>query len=136
MKREEIEDKKEKFLKLRAVEGKSYDSIAQEIKVSKQTLINWSKELESEIKNIRLQKYDLLMKELKVERYNKIKFYCEQFIRLREEFGGRDLKDVSTKDILNMLENLDQKITITDGYDTEQNHPLLWDDKITIPFDY
>jgi DNA-binding XRE family transcriptional regulator len=136
MKREEIETKKEDFLRLRAVEGKSFDSIAKELKVSKQTLINWSKELESEIKNLRLQKYESLMKELKVGRFNKIKFYCEQYIRLREEFAGRDLKDISTKDILNMLENLDQKITITEGYDTEQKHPLTWDDKITTPFDF
>lgn len=136
MKREEIESKKEEFLRLRAVEGKSYDSIAQELQISKQCLINWSKELESEIKNIRLQKYESLMDELKVGRYNKIKFYCEQYIRLKEEFAGRDLKDISTKDILNMLENLDQKITITEGYDTEQNHPSLWDDKITTPFDF
>ena len=136
MKREEIEAKKEEFLRLRAVEGKSFDSIAKELKVSKQSLINWSKELESEIKNIRLQKYESLMAELKLGRYHKMQFYCEQYIRLREEFSKRDLSDISTKEIFNLITNLDHKISITEAYDTDQKHPILWDDKITTVFDY
>jgi orotate phosphoribosyltransferase-like protein len=43
---------KEQFVELRA-RGWSFDRIAKELKVSKQTLINWSRELVLEISNRR-----------------------------------------------------------------------------------
>ena len=49
MKEQEI---KTGFVELRA-KGWSYDRIAQELKVSKQTLIIWSKELACEIANLK-----------------------------------------------------------------------------------
>lgn len=60
-------EQKNEFLELRAG-GMSYDKIAQKLGVSKQTLINWSKELEkrdlSEIPTLKL--FDLFMKYYKL----------------------------------------------------------------------
>ena len=41
-------EEREKFIELRA-EGLNFDKIAKELKRSKQTLINWNKELGGEI---------------------------------------------------------------------------------------
>lgn len=46
------QETKEKFVELRA-KGLSFDRIAAELHVSKQSLINWAKELETEIGNMR-----------------------------------------------------------------------------------
>jgi len=43
---------KEQFVELRA-KGHSYSSIAKELKKSKQTIINWSKELQFEVSNLK-----------------------------------------------------------------------------------
>ena len=48
----EILETKEKFIELRA-KGWSFDKIAKELGKAKQTLINWSKELEDEIDNLK-----------------------------------------------------------------------------------
>lgn len=43
-------DAKQKFVELRAL-GASYKAIAEELLVSKQTLINWSRELNDDLQN-------------------------------------------------------------------------------------
>lgn len=47
-----MKEKKRSFLKMRAL-GHTYKSISQDLGVSKQTLINWSKELADEIANLK-----------------------------------------------------------------------------------
>lgn len=46
------QETRERFVELRA-EGWSFDRIAQELKASKQTLVNWGKELALEISNLK-----------------------------------------------------------------------------------
>lgn len=46
------QETKERFVELRA-KGWSFDRIARELKVSKQTLINWSRELALQIGNLK-----------------------------------------------------------------------------------
>ena len=51
-----MNDKQNRFLTLRA-EGKSYDAISQELKISKPTLIQWSKLFENEIKDLQFESF-------------------------------------------------------------------------------
>jgi transcriptional regulator len=47
----ELTESKQRFIELRA-KGWSFDKIAKELDKAKQTLINWSKELQDEIANL------------------------------------------------------------------------------------
>jgi len=72
---------KEKFIELRA-EDWSFEKIAKEIKVSKQTLINWSKELKYEIANLKAIKIDALREKYFLTEKAKIEVLGERLKRL------------------------------------------------------
>ena len=95
MKKEESKEKKEQFVIKRGLEGKSFDTIARELAVTKATLIQWSKELHDEISN--LEDFE---KEKIIEKYKagkKIRF--EAMLEIRDkvlsEIKKRDLSEVS-----------------------------------------
>ena len=75
--------KKEKFLELR-IEGETYESIAKELSVSKQTLINWSKEKEIKdaIEIARSIRFQSILKQFKATKKDKIEFYLSSLKRL------------------------------------------------------
>ena len=58
-------DKQSLFIELRA-KGNSFDRIAKELKVSKATLIGWSKELKQEVDNYTSLKRDAVFKKYKI----------------------------------------------------------------------
>lgn len=67
------QETKEKFVELRA-KGLSFDRIAAELETSKQTLINWAKELENEISNLKKVELEALQEKyfmLKSQRENR-----------------------------------------------------------------
>jgi len=76
------------------------------------------------------------MDEFKTGRYYKLKYYTEQYDKLRAEFSKRDLSEISIKDLYNMLMDLDKQISIDDMYDTDMKNPLNWMQKLTTEFDF
>ena len=72
------QNKKDRFLELR-IKGETFQSIANILKVSKQTLINWSKEVEIKqaIQIAMLMKYQELVKQYQQTREERIKFNLE-----------------------------------------------------------
>jgi intein-encoded DNA endonuclease-like protein len=93
---------KEQFIQLRA-QGVSYSNISKEIGKSKQTLIDWGKELEEEIRNLKAieleaiyEKY-FLLKEARLQSFGIITQ------RIRKEIESRDLSDIPTEKLLDMF---------------------------------
>ena len=105
---------KERFIELRA-QGWSFDRIATELDVSKNTLIGWSRDLEVEILNAgqiqldRLREMHLLTKAAKIESFGK------QLKRISEELEKRDLTEMPTEKLftafLRMHEAIGNEIT-------------------------
>jgi len=85
---------KDKFIELR-IKGETFDSIAKELKVSKQTLINWSKErnIKETITAAQLIKYQSILKMYKHNREGKINYFYELLKKLKEEFNSKDLQN-------------------------------------------
>ena len=98
----EVVETKERFIELRA-KGWSFDKIAKELGKAKQTLIDWSKELEDEIANLKaleleaLYEKHYLLKESRVETFGKL------VNKLKDEVMSRDLSDVPTDKLLDLL---------------------------------
>lgn len=92
---------KQRFIELRA-QGKSFAYIANEIQVSKTTLVDWSKDLTEEISNLRALELDALQEQYKIGREHRIKLYGEQLEAVREELKNRDLSDVPTVKLLEL----------------------------------
>ena len=77
--------------------------IAERLGVAKSTLANWNGELEAEIASARAMELEALQAEFFVLKEARITLLGEQLQRLRGELANRDLKDLSTDKILELL---------------------------------
>lgn len=75
---------KQRFIELRA-KGTSYEKIASELSVSKQTLINWAKDLELEISNYKAIEMDNLYEQYYISKQK------------RNEMLGKNLESLKSK---------------------------------------
>lgn len=93
---------KEQFIQLRA-EGKSFQSISEEIGVSKPTLIEWSKDFAIQIANYKAIEMEALQERYFVQKRQRVVLFGEQIAKLKEELSKRDLKEVSTDKLFELL---------------------------------
>jgi IS30 family transposase len=98
----ELTEVKRQFIELRA-QGWSFDKIAKELGKAKQTLLDWSKELEDEIANLKAMELEALYEAYYLHRENRLKMFGEILSRLREEVGNRDLSELPTDKLLELL---------------------------------
>ena len=99
---------KQKFVELRA-EGLSYDKISKEIAVSKPTLMKWEKEFSQEIKELRFIQFETLKEKYLMTKEARVENYGELLTKAKEELKSRDLKDISSDKLLNMINDLENK---------------------------
>lgn len=93
---------KERFIELRA-KGWSYDKIAKELSRAKQTLINWSKELEDEIANLKALELEALYEKHYLLKENRLETFGEILKKLKDEVLSRDLTDIATDKLLDLF---------------------------------
>lgn len=93
---------KEKFILLRA-KGYSFDKLTKELGKCKQTLINWSKEFEEEIANLKSMEIESLNEQYYLSKHRKIEVLGETLTKLKTEIDERDLKDVSTDKLMELF---------------------------------
>ena len=98
----ELLEIKERFIELRA-QGWSFDKIAKELGKAKQTLIDWSKELQDEIANRKALELEVLYEKYYLLKESRLQTFGELLTKLREEVLKRPLTDVSTEKLLELL---------------------------------
>lgn len=98
------EEKKLKMLEMR-IKGETFERIAKKLKVSKRTLINWSKdpEIKESINSGLLMKHQAILKEFETNRIGRVKYLSKLINKLSLELDNRDLSNVSTDKILKMI---------------------------------
>jgi len=104
----DLEDK-EKFIELRA-KGWTFDKIAKELHKRKATLIDWSKELESEIANRKSIELEVLYEKhylLKEQRIEKLGNLLNKIIN---EIDNRNFKDIPTDKLFDLLLKYNKEI--------------------------
>ena len=109
----ELLETKERFIEMRA-KGYSFEKIAKELSKAKQTLIDWSKELQDEIANLKaleleaLYEKHYLLKEAKIQKYGAI------LSKITNELESRDFNKVPTGRLLELyllyFERLSQEV--------------------------
>ena len=105
-------EQKEKFIELRA-QNLSFQKIAEELAISKPILIEWSKELNNEIANLKAIELEALQEKYYMQKKQKIEIYGQQLEKIKEELGTRlensELKDVKTEQLFKLfLEYMDR----------------------------
>src|SRR5919205_2874769 len=93
---------KSEFVQLRA-KGLPYAKIAERLGVAKSTLANWNAELEAEIASARAMELEALQEEYFLLKEGRIRLLGEQLRRIQEELAGRDLADLSTDKLMDLM---------------------------------
>lgn len=93
---------KEKFIELRA-KGLSFDKIAKELGKAKQTLIDWSKELQDEIANRKALELEALYETYYLQRESRLQTFGAMLTKIKKEVESRDLSDMPTDKLLELL---------------------------------
>ena len=115
---------KPEFVELRA-SGLSLAKIAERLSVSKTTLIAWEKELSNEIAEARFLEMQSLLETYKACKAERVKFLGKMYQRLTEELAQRDLSEVDSVKLLEMLLKVEGRLetelskvnlTISKGY--------------------
>lgn len=109
----EILETKERFIELRA-KGWSFDKIAKEIGKAKQTLIDWSKDLELEIANRKALELEAIQEKYLLYKEARIKSYGIILSKITKELEDRSFSNVPTGRLLELyllyFERLNQDI--------------------------
>jgi len=105
----ETNEKKEKFIQLRA-KGYSFDKIAKKLQMSKQTLIDWNKELEEEISNFKAMELELLYEKYYLTREQRLQTFGQMLSRLKDEIDIRDLSEIPTEKLLDLWLKYNDKV--------------------------
>ena len=96
------QDTKQRFVELRA-QNRSYDFISKELSVSKQTLVTWSKELSLQIMNMREIDLEATREEWRLLKKQRVELLGEKLKAIKEALEKRDLADVSTERLFDLL---------------------------------
>ena len=100
-----MNDKQTRFLSLRA-NGLSYDAISQELKISKPTLIQWSKLFEAEIKDLQFESFLMIKETHAWSTKTKYETMLKQLNKIDDAILNADLTSSSIKDLFTVKTNL------------------------------
>ncbi|MDB6033706.1 MAG: hypothetical protein JWM16_4044 [Verrucomicrobiales bacterium] len=98
-----------RFLELRA-QGASYNTIAVELRVSRRTLFNWKRELESELSWDEALEMESLREELLGAREVRARRLGKRLAAIEEELDKRSLADLSTARLFLLADGLHRQI--------------------------
>ena len=94
--------------------GMSFQKIAEEIGVSKPTLIKWNGELLEQVKEAQYMEFENLVEQYGLFRKRRFEIYCKALNSALKEFEERaekgELKEVPTDKLLNLLEQLEKRV--------------------------
>lgn len=106
------------FIGLRA-EGKSFNAIAKELKVSKPTLIQWSKLFENEIKDLQFDTFVTIKESHAWSSRQKYETMLKQLGKIDDAILEADLSQSNIKDLFTVktnlliqLETMEKKISV------------------------
>lgn len=106
----EITERKSQFIELR-VKGYSYDKIAKQMKLSKQTLVEWGKQCAAQIESGKRLELDSIASQFALHREERLKSLGSLLQRLEEEIATRDLTEVPTDKLLAMYLKFHSNVT-------------------------
>jgi transposase len=99
----------QRFVLLRA-EGRSFTRIAEELNVSKPTLIKWSRKYQFEIQNQRAINLEALQEKWLSSRETRVATLGEQLQKMERELAKRDIASLTTGQLLAFTASLRRQI--------------------------
>lgn len=97
-----MKEKQKQFVELRS-KSIPFSEIAKELKVSKPTLIEWSKEFQLDIANLRAIEIEAIQDRFYISRIKRLELFGTQIEKINKELDKRKLDDVSVEKLLEIL---------------------------------
>lgn len=113
----------QQFVELR-MRGVSYARIAEELKVSRRTLIEWGRKFQFEIHNGRIVEREALRERYLASTEEQVRRLGEQLQRVEAELAKRDLAELSTMRLFTAAESLRRQIHRATGGDAPFTAPV------------
>ncbi|MGZ4864917.1 MAG: hypothetical protein ACXVIG_05975 [Halobacteriota archaeon] len=104
-------NKKQQFLELRAQE-RSLRSIEKEIGVNRRTLAKWESEHKEELENLKAIELEAMREEYLLTSRGRVELIGGQLKRLIEEMDRRDLSDIPTPKLLELILKLSTSLNV------------------------
>lgn len=105
----ELTETKQQFIELRA-KGLSFDKIAKEMNKSKQTLIDWSRELSGEIANLKAIQLEEMYQSYHLLKENRLQTLGTLLNKIKAEVEPREFTDIPTEKLLDLLLKYNTKV--------------------------
>jgi len=123
-------EEKEQFIQLRA-RGYSFDKIAEELDISKPTLIKWQGELNKQVKEQQYFEMENLLNQYEIMRRNRFEKYSRLlnavFQELETKTEEQELSELSVPELLKLADRLETRL------EQDTGKPLL---KVELPEDW
>jgi len=100
---------KHQFVELRA-QGKSLRIASDELKIGLQTAVRWERELKEQIANLKAIEIDALLERHQLTVQAQIERYGFELARVTEELKKRDLSDVQTPKLYDIMVKLHARV--------------------------
>jgi hypothetical protein len=104
----------QRFIELRA-SGRSYNSLVNELNVSKPTLIKWSRKHQFEIQNLKAIEMETIREKWLASVNHQVSALGEQLHRIEAEIPKRDPADLTTAQLFALAHSLRRQITQATG---------------------
>jgi len=93
---------RDRFVELRA-EGHTLTKIIEELEISYNTAVNWNRAYTERIEAAHALRIEELQEKYMIAKEKKIELFGERLLAVKEELAGRDLSDVPTPKLFDML---------------------------------
>ena len=103
------QESQSRFIFMRS-QGKTFAHIAEQLSVSRGTLVNWSRKFRFEIQNLRAVELEDLQAKLLSTREIRARALSEELQRVEQELKKRDLADVPTARLYSLADTLRRQI--------------------------
>ena len=90
--------------------GKSQRTVADELGIGLQTVVRWERELKEQIENVRVTEFDALLERYQLTVQAQIERYGIELARVTEELQKRDLADVPTPKLYDIMTKLHARV--------------------------
>ena len=103
------QETQQRFILLRS-QGATFARIAEELNVSRGTLVTWSRKFQHEIKNLRAMELEALQEQLIATREKRARAMAEELHRVEEELKKRDISQLPTSRLFSLRDSLCRQI--------------------------
>ena len=103
------QETQQKFVE-RRTKGMTFARIAEELKVSRRTLIDWSRKFQFEIHNARAIELEALRERYLASREEQVRQLGERLREVETALAGRDIAELSTPRLFTLAESLRRQI--------------------------